>query len=163
MAVSLKTDSIVNLSSTTEPTDTDLFPIATNNGATMKKLKWSDLFGTIKKKLNTVDATYNTDLTSAVDGMSITFYAKRVNGLVFGRINFNTKTATLKAWANRVLCATGTIPENLRPAENQQIIVTQQSGGGTMTIMKGGGITYIPWSTMAQNNLAGAQFVYIGK
>ena len=147
MAVSLKTDSIVNLSSTTEPTDTDLFPIATNNGATMKKLKWSDLFGTIKKKLNTVDATYNTDLTSAV----------------FGRINFNTKTATLEAWANRVLCATGTIPENLRPAENQQIIVTQQSSGGTMTIMKGGGITYIPWVTMAQNNLAGAQFVYIGK
>lgn len=36
MAVSLKTDSIVNLSSTTEPTDTDLFPIATSNGATMK-------------------------------------------------------------------------------------------------------------------------------
>lgn len=163
MAVSLKTDSIVNLSSTTEPTDTDLFPIATNNGATMKKLKWSDLFGTIKKKLNTVDATYNTDLTSAVDGMSITFYAKRVNGLVFGRINFNTKTATLTAWESRAMCATGTIPENLRPAENQQIIVTQQSGGGNMTIMKGGGITYIPWSTMNQNNLAGAQFVYVGK
>jgi hypothetical protein len=163
MAVSLKTDSIVNLSSTTEPTNTDLFPIAANNGVTMKKLKWSDLFGTIKKKLNTVDATYNTNLTSAVDGMSITFYAKRVNGLVFGRINFETKTATLKAWANRVLCATGTIPENLQPAENQQIIVAQQSGAGTMTIMKGGEITYIPWVTMAQNNLAGAQFVYIGK
>lgn len=163
MAVSLKTDPIVNLSSTTEPTDTDLLPIATSNGATMKKLKWSDLFGTIKKKLTTVDATYSTDLTSAVDGMSITFRAKRVNGLVFGEIDFNTKTATLTAWANRVLCATGTIPENLRPAENQQIIVTQQSGGGTMTIMKGGGITYIPWTTMTQNNLAGAQFVYIGK
>lgn len=163
MSESLKTDPIVNLSSTTEPTDTDLLPIATSNGATMKKLKWSDLFGTIKKKLTTVDATYSTDLTSAVDGMSITFRAKRVNGLVFGEIDFNTKTATLTAWANRALCATGTIPENLRPAENQQIIVTQQSGGGTMTIMKGGGITYIPWTTMAQNNLAGAQFVYVGK
>lgn len=163
MADSLKTDSIASLASTTEPADTDLFPIATSNGATMKKLKWSDLFATIKKKITTVDATYNTDLTSAVDGMSITFYAKRVNGLVFGRINFNTKTATLEAWANRVLCATGTIPENLRPAENQQIIVTQQSGGGTMTIMKGGGITYIPWVTIGGNNLAGAQFVYIGK
>lgn len=32
-----------------------------------------------------------------------------------------------------------------------------------MTIMKGGEITYIPWSTMKQNNLAGAQFVYVGK
>lgn len=163
MAVSLKTDSIVNLTSVTEPADADLFPLATNNGATMKKLKWSDLFGTIKKKLTTVDATYNADLTNAVDGMSMTFQAKRVNGLVFGRIDFNTKTATLAAWTKRVLCATGAIPENLRPAENQQIIVTQQSGGGTMTIMKGGGITYIPWTTMAQNNLAGAQFVYIGK
>ena len=163
MAVSLKTDSIVNLSSTTEPTDTDLLPIATSNGATMKKLKWSDLFGTIKKKLTTVDAAYNTNLTSAVDGMSIVFYAKRVNGLVFGRINFNTNTATLKAWVNRVLCATGTIPENLQPAENHVIIVTQEIGGGSMTIMRGGGITYIPWSTMDQNNLAGAQFVYIGK
>lgn len=163
MAVSLKTDSIVNLTSVTEPADADLFPLATNNGATMKKLKWSDLFGTIKKKLTTVDATYNADLTNAVDGMSITFQAKRVNELVFGRIDFNTKTAILAAWTKRVLCATGAIPENLRPAENQQIIVTQHSGGGTMTIMKDGGITYIPWTTMPQNNLAGAQFVYIGK
>lgn len=86
-----------------------------------------------------------------------------MNGLVFGKIDFNTKTATLTAWATRVLCATGTIPENLRPAENQQIIVTQQSGGGTMTIMKDGGIKYFPWVTMIQSSLAGAQFVYIGK
>ena len=140
MANSLKTDSIASLASASEPADTDLFPIATNNGNTM-----------------------NAALTSAVDGMSITFRAKKVNGLVFGSISFNTKTASLTAWTSRVLCSTGTIPENLQPSENQQIFVTQQNGGGQMVILKGGGVTYIPWVTMSNNMMAGAQFVYIGK
>lgn len=163
MANSLKTDSIASLASASEPADTDLFPIATNNGNTMKKLKWSDFFTAIRKKITTVDATYNAALTSAVDGMSITFRAKKVNGLVFGSISFNTKTASLTAWTSRVLCSTGTIPENLQPSENQQIFVTQQNGGGQMVILKGGGVTYIPWVTMSNNMTAGAQFVYIGK
>lgn len=162
MAESLKTDSVANLESIAEPADTDLFPIAASNGATMKKLKWSDFFTTIRKKITTVDATYDANLTSAVDGMSITFQAKKVNGLVFGSISFNTKTASLTAWTNRALCATGTIPENLRPSEKQQIFVTQQNGGGQMVILKGGGVTYTPWATMSNNMMAGTQFVYIG-
>ncbi len=57
MADSLKTQVLSALAALTTPADSDLLAVGTNNGGTMKKITFANLFNAIKSKMPTVTFT----------------------------------------------------------------------------------------------------------
>lgn len=159
MASTIVTKTISSLDAVTSPADTDLLPVGTSSGATLKKLTIANL----KSKIATVESTYDSTLSNNL-ACDVSFAAKRVNGLVFGHIQVHTKTQALTAWQSYTLCNAGAIPEKLRPSESLAIYTAHQQGSsGSMVLGTDGSIKYTPWNGAAQNTLIGVNFTYIGK
>lgn len=142
---SLKTDALSTLAAVTSPSDTDLLPVGTGGGNTLKKLTWANLVASIKTALGigTID-TAITDKYALAKISTVTVEAGTVaaNGFsgniatTFTKISDDAKCIPVLINGGWLTCTKCTINGNTLSTEFANWSNGSHSGGGTFYILQ---------------------------